>query len=57
MVYEHTNSKGQKYFLHQKGRLYFFSKTLREENAIDLPEGMTVVENSRTGLPMVKKKA
>jgi len=54
MAYEHTNSKGQKYWLHQKGRLFFFSKN--SEGSIDLPEGLTVIENQRTGLPMVKKK-
>jgi len=54
MAYEHTNSKGQKFWLHQKGRLFFFSKS--QEGSIDLPEGLTVIENQHTGLPMVKKK-
>ncbi len=54
MGYEHTNSKGQKYYLHQKGMLFYFSKDPAE--SIDLPEGMKVVENERTGLPMVKKQ-
>ncbi|MDD5162703.1 MAG: hypothetical protein PHD95_00680 [Candidatus ainarchaeum sp.] len=54
MVFSHVNSKGVKYFLHQKGRLLFFSKN--PEGSISLPEGMAVVENQRTGLPMVKKK-
>ncbi len=55
MVYEHTNSKGKKYYLHGKGRLFYFSST-QKENAIDLPEGFNVVENQTTGLPMLKKK-
>lgn len=55
MAYEHTNSKGVKYYLHSKGRLMFFSK--KPEDAINLPENMTVVENTKTGLPLVKKKA
>jgi hypothetical protein len=55
MVYEHTNSKGKKYFLHSKGKLFYFSGTMKE-NAIDLPEGYKVVENQTTGLPMLKKK-
>ncbi|MDD3083883.1 MAG: hypothetical protein PHP82_02565 [Candidatus ainarchaeum sp.] len=55
MVYEHINSKGKKYFLHGKGKLFYFSGT-QKENAIDLPEGYNVVENSKTGLPMLKKK-
>lgn len=54
MVYEHTNSKNVKYYLHQKGHLLFFSKN--PEGAIDnLPAGLKVEENPRTGLPMVKK--
>jgi len=59
MAYEHTNSRGQKYFLHSqvmknKNTLYFFSK--KDEGTIDLPEGFKVIENQRTGLPMLKKK-
>ncbi len=54
MAYEHLNKKGVKYYLHSKGHLMFFSK--KPEGSIDLPENMTVVENSKTGLPMVKKK-
>jgi len=54
MVYEHTNSKGQKYYLHQKGKLFFFSKN--QEGAIDLPTDFEVFENSRTHLPMVRRK-
>jgi tricorn protease-like protein len=54
MGYEHTNSKGNKYYLHSRGKLFFFSK--KEEDSIDLPEGYTVVENNTTGLPMLKKK-
>jgi len=48
------NSKGKKYFLHKKGKLYFFSQ--KEENAIEIPEGFKVIENIRTGLPMLKKE-
>jgi len=55
MVYEHTNSKGNKYYLHSRGKLFFFSK--KAEEGIDLPAGYTVVENETTGLPMIKKKA
>ncbi len=53
MVYEHTNSRGVKYYLHSRGKLLFFSKNPAE--TIDLPAGMKVIENPRTGLPMVKK--
>ncbi len=55
MAYEHTNSKGVKYYLHSRGRLMFFSKS--PEDSIDLPSGMEVTENARTGLPMVRKKS
>lgn len=55
MAYQHTNSKGKTYFLHQNGRLYYFSSQ-QKSNAIDLPEGFLIVENSKTGLPMLKKK-
>jgi hypothetical protein len=54
MAYEHTNSKGQKYWLHQKGRLFFFSKI--PEGSIDLPNDLEVFENLRTHLPMVRRK-
>ena len=53
MGYSHKNSKGVTYYLHSKGKLYFFSKN--EQDSIDLPEGFTVIENQRTGLPMVKR--
>lgn len=55
MGYSHTNARGVIYYLHSKGRLMFFSK--KPEEAIDLPSGMEVTENSRTGLPMVRKKS
>ncbi len=54
MGYSHTNSKGLTYFLHSKGKLFFFSK--KEEGSIDLPEGFNVIENQKTGLPMIKRK-
>jgi hypothetical protein len=54
MGYSHKNSKDVTYYLHSKGKLYFFSK--KEEDSIDLPADFQVVENQRTGLPMVKRK-
>lgn len=64
MAYSHVNSKGQTYYLHSrevtlKGgrqqRIYFFAKEVKD-GAIDaLPEGYIVVENTRTGLPILKK--
>ena len=55
MGYEHTNSKGKKYYLHARGKLFYFAGA-EKENVIDLPEGYDIVENERTGLPMLKKK-
>lgn len=55
MVYEHVNSKGQKYYLHQKGRLYYFGKE-KKSNAVDMPSGFDIVENPKTCLPMLKAK-
>lgn len=66
MAYSHTNSKGQKYFLHSKEvtlkggrqqRIYYFGREEKEGAIDDLPEGMMVVENTRTGLPILKKKS
>ncbi|MDI6798757.1 MAG: hypothetical protein QMD12_02055 [Candidatus Aenigmarchaeota archaeon] len=59
MGFSYTNKRGQTYYLHsRKGKggamLYFFSK--KEAGSIDLPKAFKVIENKRTGLPMVKKK-
>lgn len=66
MAYSHTNSKGQVYYLHTsnvtlKGghqrAIYFFSKEVKKEGSLDqLPDGYEVSENTRTGLPLLKKK-
>ncbi len=60
-----TKSKktGETYFLHSKdvvlrgGRkqtIYYFARVAKD-NACDLPEGYEVMENSRTGLPMLRR--
>jgi len=64
MAYSHVNSKGQTYYLHQRDvtlkggriqRIYFFAREVKD-GAIDaLPSGYIVVENPRTGLPILKK--
>ncbi len=64
MAFAHTNSKGQQYLLHQRDvtlkggrvqRIYFFAREIKE-GAIDaMPEGYIIVENARTGLPILKK--
>jgi hypothetical protein len=65
MAYEYTNSKGAKYYLHERTTslksgntrtLYFFSKE-KKEGAIDkVPEGYEVSETAN-GLPVLKKKS
>jgi hypothetical protein len=64
MAYSHVNSKGQTYYLHMRDvtlkggrvqRIYFFGREVKD-GAIDaLPDGYIVVENPRTGLPILKK--
>ena len=64
MAYSHTNSKGNTYYLHTKksttstGKertLFYFSKELREGEALDaVPAGYTVAE-MKTGMLVLKK--
>lgn len=55
MVFSAKSKKsGKTYFLHNKGRLYFFSSNAK--GGCDLPAGYKVIESARTGLPLVKKK-
>jgi YHS domain-containing protein len=65
MAYSVASKKtGQTYYLHSKevtlrgGRkqvIYFFARDERAEAVNELPSGYIVMENSRTGLPMLKK--
>lgn len=64
MAYQHTNLKGVSYYLHSKdvnlrsGRMqtiYYFAKDVRAGAIDSLPTGFRVVENTRTGLPVLKK--
>lgn len=64
MAYSHKNSKGQTYYLHSKdvilrgGRkqtIYYFAKEVKPGAMDELPEGCAVVENQRTGLPLMKR--
>lgn len=64
MAFSYTNSKGNTYFLHTKksmtstGKersLFYFSKELREGEALDaVPAGYTVAE-MKTGMLVLKK--
>lgn len=64
MAYQYTNNKGQNYYLHSKEvrlrsgrnqRIYFFARKIRPEAINALPENFVVVENQRTGLPVLKR--
>ena len=66
MAFSHTNSKGQTYYLHSKdvtlrgGRLqtiYYFAREVKPGAIDELPEGKEIVENKRTGLPLLKGSA
>lgn len=60
-----SKKSGKTYYLHskevklagdRKQRIYYFAGQA-EKNALDeLPTGYEVMENSRTGLPMLRKK-
>ena len=65
MAFSHTNSKGQTYFLHTKEvtlrggrlqRIFYFAREVKPQGGLDaVPEGYEVVENNKTGLPMLKR--
>jgi len=65
MAYSVQSKKtGETYYLHSKdvilrgGRkqtIYYFGRQVKEGAMDDLPAGYAVMENSRTGLPMLKK--
>ena len=64
MAFSHVNSKGQTYYLHMRdvtlkgGRqqtMYFFAKEVKDGAIDEVPAGYIVIENSRTGLPILKK--
>ena len=64
--FKYTNSKKQDYFLHhtlvtlkgsgKKQNIYFFSRKEGKNAIPELPEGYTVLEVKKTGLPVLKKK-
>ncbi|HOE74804.1 MAG TPA: hypothetical protein PLX55_01960 [bacterium] len=65
MAYSVKSKKsGETYYLHSRevtlrgGRqqtIYFFAREVKPGALDDIPSGYVVVENSRTGLPMLKK--
>ncbi len=66
MAYTQTNPKGVKYYLNSKEvtlrggkiqKIYYFSKDLRPETAVDeLPEGMEVNINPRNAFMTIARK-
>ena len=66
MVFSVTNSKGVKYYLHGKkiplrnGRqqqIYYFSKYIRDDEALVQVPADRIVFETKNGLPVLKKKA
>jgi hypothetical protein len=62
MAYSYKNSKGDTYFLHSRitgkngtGRLFYFAKEAKDNTVEKLPTGYQVIENQRTGMPIIKK--
>lgn len=65
MAFSYTNKKGQEYFLHRKEvtlrggnrlqTIYFFSKSPGEGAIDEVPAGFHVVENTKTGLPVLRR--
>lgn len=65
MAYSVKSKKtGETYYLHSRvvtlrgGRqqtIYFFARDVRDGSLDAVPSGYVVVENSRTGLPMLKR--
>lgn len=66
MAYSVKSKKsGKTYFLHskevklagdRKQRIFYFAGEEKPNTLNALPEGYEVMENSRTGLPMLRKK-
>jgi len=54
MAYSHTNSKGTTYYLHSKGRMFFFAREVKEGALDAVPAGYYVVE-MKTGMLALKK--
>lgn len=54
MAYSHTNSKGTTYYLHSKGRMFFFAREVKEGALDAVPAGYKVVE-MKTGMLALKK--
>lgn len=66
MAYSHKNAQGTTYYLHAKDvtlrggnrlqRIYYFARDERKDAIDSVPAGFEVVENKRTGLPVLRRK-
>lgn len=54
MAYSYTNSKGVTYYLHSNGKMFYFSKEIKEGALDAVPAGYNVVE-MKTGMLVLKK--
>jgi len=54
MAYSHTNSKGVTYYLHSNGKMFYFSKEVKNGALDAVPAGYNVVE-MKTGMLVLKK--
>ena len=54
MAYSHTNSKGTTYYLHSNGKMFYFSKEIKEGALEAVPAGYHVVE-MKTGMLVLKR--
>lgn len=64
MAYSYKTSKGKTYYLHsrdvtlrggRKQTIYYFASEVKKGALDELPKGYKVIENKKTGLPMLKK--
>lgn len=67
MAYQYKNTKGTDYYLHsrdvqlrgsnKKQTIYFFAKIAGIGGMDQVPAGYEVVENTRTGLPVLRRNS
>lgn len=65
VAYSYKNNKGLTYYLHQqevtlrggnrKQTIYYFAKQAGSKGIDAVPAGFKVVENKKTGLPVLKR--
>ncbi|HUI89441.1 MAG TPA: hypothetical protein VLX61_12030 [Anaerolineales bacterium] len=54
MAYSHTNSKGNTYYLHSNGKMFYFSKEIKAGALEAVPAGYHV-EEMKTGMLVLKR--